>query len=635
MNLNDTHDMIILLLRALHEDLNRVKDSLSLNLDFSEKSEKETDEQAADRWWNNFLQRENSIITDLFYGQFKITMKCPDCKNIQSTYEPFLTLALPIGEKSDSRARFKIFLNDFKYEFYQIELIEVDKFTSVKNLKEKVKENFYFKKKEFDVVLLKDKEVIKVLPEDELIYDYVFQRIDFTQEVFTDWELIVLEVEQSSESKNKGENVTFYICPFNLIKETYLYYLTYETKNFLCYPKAISISKKCKLKDLYIQVFRYFRRIMENIEKKTFQKFYKNILDDKFVRLEFDFYFRDIENKTLKESNELKELMETKENENENENEMSNLENEEKEKDKEKEKDEYYTKKYKEPFNLYLSNNIPISQSYFSSTPKCEFCDSHCSSCKIQNDENTTIYEFFARQKIEREFIIHADFSLFKSNFRRFYFENTDIDDPLINCRGDISIYECINQFQKESKIEKPKENDMDKVKDNDKENHFYCKYCRKNLKGLKRMQIWRCPNILIIQLKRFKMKVASLMELVHNRKNETHIDFQIYLDLSKNVLGTDKENAEYELISVCNHTGKMNAGKYSTIKKGIQDENWYEFIDEEFKEINEEDLSNPNAYLLVFKKLEKKDEEKNNEENDINNDNNNNKNQGLIKLEM
>jgi ubiquitin C-terminal hydrolase len=629
--------MIILLLRALHEDLNRIKDSSSLNLDFSEKSEKENDEQAADRWWNNFLQRENSIITDLFYGQYKITMKCPDCKNFQTTYEPFLTLSLPIGEKSDSRARFKIILNDYKYEFYQIELIEVDKFTSVKNLKEKVKEYSNFNKKEFDVLLLKDKEVTKVLPEEELIYDYVFQRIDFTQEVFIDWELIVVEVDNSFESKNKGENVTFYICPYDLIKETYLYYLTYEKKIFLCYPKAISISKKCKLKDLYIQVFRYFRRIMENIEKRSFQKFYENILDDKFVEKEFDCYFKDIKNETLKESNELKELMETKENESEIEDKEKENENEnEKENEKENNKQK---KTYKEPFNLYLSNNIPVSQSYFSTTSKCEFCDSHCSSCKIQNDENITIHEFYARQKIEREFIIHANFSLFKSNFRRFYFENLDIDDPLINCRGDISIYECLNQFQKESKIEKPKENDIDKVKDNDKDNYFYCKYCRKNLKGLKKMQIWRSPNILIIQLKRFKMKVTSLMELVHNRKNETHVDFQIYLDLTKNVLGKDKENAEYELISICNHTGKMNAGKYSSIKKGILDDNWYEFIDEDFKEINEENISNPNAYLLVFKKLEKKDQEKKDEENDNNNNNNNinyiNKNQVINKLDM
>jgi len=613
MSLNDTHDMLILLLRALHEDLNRVKDSSNQSLDFSEKSEKETDEEAANRWWNNFLQRENSIVTDLFYGQYKISMRCPDCKNCQLTYEPFLTLSLPIGEKSDSRARFKIFLNDFKYEFYQIELIEVDKFTSVKNLKEKVKEYSHLKKKEFDVLLLKDKEVTKVLPDEELIYDYIFQRIDFTQEIFIDWELMVVEVDQPFENKNKGENVTFYICPYNLIKESYLYYLTSETKKFLCYPKAISISKKSKLKDLYIEVFRYFRRIMKNIEKRSFQNFYENILDYKFVEKEFDCYFSEIKDKTLKESNELKEIKEDETNADIDE--------------KEKEKEENEQKTYKEPFNLYLSNNIPVSQSYFTSTPKCEYCDSNCSICKIQNDENVTIYEFFARQKIEREFIVHADFTLFKSNFRRFYFENTDIEDPLINCRGDISIYECLYQFQKESKIEKPKENDMDKVKENDKENYFYCKYCRKNLKGLKKTEIWRSPNILIVQLKRFKMKVASLMELVQNRKNETHVDFQIYLDLTKNVIGTDKENAEYELISVCNHTGKMNAGKYSTIQRGIKDGIWYEFIDENFKEINEDDLSNPNAYLLVFKKIEKSEEEKENEKEG--------KNEEKIKLDM
>jgi len=600
MNLNDTHDMIILLLRALSEDLNRARDTPQ-PLNFSEKSEKETDLQAAERWWNSFSHRENSIITDLFYGQFKTQMRCPSCKQTQITYEPFMTLGLPIGEKSDSVCRFKVFTNDFKYEFFQIELRDIDKFTSVKDLKDKAKENILNKNKEFDVLLLKDKEVVKALPDDELIYDHVFQRVDFTQEEFIEWEIILCEVEQSSLSKNKGENVTFYICPVNLIKENYLYFWSSEKKNFLCYPKALNIPKKSKLQDLYIEVFRYFRRIMENVEGRDFEEFYENIINKKFVDEEFSVYFAEQKDKTLKESNELQEIKEKPENEDEKT----------QEKDKE-ENEDIDSKSYKNPFQLYLSNNIPISKSYFIKTPKCEYCEGYCNMCLIKNDENITVYEFFARQKIEREFIVHADFSLFKSNFRKFYFENNDFDDPIMNCRGDISIYECLEQFSKESKIEKNKDKDKEKLKEMDKENHFLCKTCNKNLKGFKKVEIFKAPNILIVQLKRFKLKVASLMELVQNRKNEAHVDFQGYLDLSRFVLGPDKEKAKYELLSVCQHTGKMGAGKYSAIVRSFKDQQWYEFIDENFKQINEEDISNPNVYLLVYKKIEIDSQEEN-----------------------
>lgn len=614
MNLNDPHDMIILLLRALHEDLNRVKETPS-NLDFSEKGDDESDQQCADRWWNNFLQRENSIVTDLFYGQFKTCMRCPDCKNTQITFEPYLSLGIPIGERSDSRARFKVFTNDFKYEFFQIEITEVDKFTSVKDLKSKAKEKIGNKVKEFDVLLLKDKEVVKILPDDELIYDHVFQRIDFTQEVFIDWEIILWEVEHSSLSKNKGETVTFYVCPYNLIKENYLYFLTNETKYFLCYPRAFCMPKKEKLRYLYIEVFCYFRRIMENIEGTNFEEFYENILNKKYVEEEFNAYFAEPKDKTLKESNELKEIKEKKK--------KQNSENDEEEDDEEEEEKE--PKTYKEPFFLYLSNNIPPSKSYFTTKQKCEYCNSHCQQCLIKFDENITIYEFLARQKTEREFIVHADFNIFKSNFKKFYFENTDYDDPILNCNGDISVYECLEQFSKESKIEKDKDKDKEKIKDLEKENMFYCKYCRKNLKGLKKVEIYRNPNILIIQLKRFKLKVASLMELVQNRKNEAHVDFQGYLDLSRFVLGADKENAKYELIAVCQHTGKMGAGKYSAIARHIKNNTWYQFTDENFKEIYEEEISNPNAYLLVFRKIEKTNNNNSTSTNaDANNANNN-----------
>lgn len=594
--------MIILILRAIHEDLNRQKDSSNLSLDFSEKKQNETDEEAANRWWNNFLKRENSIITDLFYGQFKISMKCPNCKNSQSTYDPFLSISLPIDEKSDSRARFKIFLNDFKYEYFLVELIEIDKFSSVKDIKEKIKENPINKEKEFDILLLKDKEVSKVLQDCELIYDYVFQRIDFTQEYFIDWEIIGVEVQQSYSNKNRGEYVNFYVCPYNLISESYLYYFTSETKIFLSYPRAISISKKKKLKDLYVEVFRFFRRIIEDLENKKFLNFYEKIQNDEFVEKEFELYFCEEIKKKLKKNNELQEIKE-------NQKVTFNIE----------EDNDKFNKKIKSfknpPFKLFLKNNIPFSQSYFTSTPKCEYCNQHCIMCLIENDEKITIYEYFTRQKIEREFIIHADFSKYSSNFKKFYFENTDNDDPIINCKGDLSIYECFEQFQKESKIEKIKDKDMDRIKDKDKENYFYCKICKKNLKGLKKIEIYRSPIILIIQFKRFKTKVTSLMELVQNRKNESFVDFQNVLNLTKYIKGQKNENSEYELLSICNHIGKMNSGKNSSIKRDIKSGKWFEFIDENIREIDEEELSNQNAYLLVYRK---KENEKNKENEDI-----------------
>ena len=38
---------------------------------------------------------------DLFQGQFKSTLTCPDCNNIQIAFDPFTTVSLPIPHKTE------------------------------------------------------------------------------------------------------------------------------------------------------------------------------------------------------------------------------------------------------------------------------------------------------------------------------------------------------------------------------------------------------------------------------------------------------------------------------------------------------------------------------------------------------
>ena len=50
--------------------------------------------------WEAYKQRNNSIIINLFYGQYKSTLICPDCKNISITFDPFNMLSIPIPDKA-------------------------------------------------------------------------------------------------------------------------------------------------------------------------------------------------------------------------------------------------------------------------------------------------------------------------------------------------------------------------------------------------------------------------------------------------------------------------------------------------------------------------------------------------------
>ena len=61
---------------GLHEDLNKVKQKK-----YSEKQENEgrPDEVLAKEEWEAHKKRNDSVIVDLFHGQFKSTVVCPSC----------------------------------------------------------------------------------------------------------------------------------------------------------------------------------------------------------------------------------------------------------------------------------------------------------------------------------------------------------------------------------------------------------------------------------------------------------------------------------------------------------------------------------------------------------------------------
>ena len=71
----DSNEFMNVFLDYLNEDLNATTHKQYIEL--NEKMEGETDAQCSKRFWESNLNRNNSIITDLFCGQFKSTLTCP------------------------------------------------------------------------------------------------------------------------------------------------------------------------------------------------------------------------------------------------------------------------------------------------------------------------------------------------------------------------------------------------------------------------------------------------------------------------------------------------------------------------------------------------------------------------------
>jgi ubiquitin C-terminal hydrolase len=129
-------------------------------------------------------------------------------------------------------------------------------------------------------------------------------------------------------------------------------------------------------------------------------------------------------------------------------------------------------------------------------------------------------------------------------------------------------------------------------------DNKWNCPKSKTHLKSKRKLQIYKAPNYLIIQLKRFKTEGYN--NSFSGEKNNEFVSYPIKnLDLSNYIVGPDKNNVKYDLYGVIEHSGTLNSGHYMAICKN--DDKWILYNDSIFEEIN-----NPvteNAYILFYKR--------------------------------
>ncbi|QRV75770.1 ubiquitin carboxyl-terminal hydrolase [Ceratobasidium sp. AG-Ba] len=100
---NDSQELVGMVLDSLHEDLNRVLKKPYVERpewpdeDLGEKTA-ETEARIARETWEGHVRRNDSIIADLFHGMYKSTLSCLSCGKISVTFEPFVSLPLPLPD---------------------------------------------------------------------------------------------------------------------------------------------------------------------------------------------------------------------------------------------------------------------------------------------------------------------------------------------------------------------------------------------------------------------------------------------------------------------------------------------------------------------------------------------------------
>ncbi len=112
---------------------------------------------------------------------------------------------------------------------------------------------------------------------------------------------------------------------------------------------------------------------------------------------------------------------------------------------------------------------------------------------------------------------------------------------------------------------------------------------------AIKSIKFWSLPKILTIDLKRFNQR---------NQKDQRLIDFPLEgLNLSRYVIGYNKDNSIYDLYGIANHSGGVHGGHYTCFIKNANNK-WYLFNDTNIAEVkNPQELITPKAYCFFYRK--------------------------------
>ncbi|XGW31752.1 hypothetical protein V3C99_010148 [Haemonchus contortus] len=93
----DSQELLAYVLDGLHEDLNRIK--VKPYVPDDETLERLEEHEQAEKSWQAYKARNDSIIVDLVHGQLKSTLVCPVCAKVSIKFDPFCFLSVPLPPK--------------------------------------------------------------------------------------------------------------------------------------------------------------------------------------------------------------------------------------------------------------------------------------------------------------------------------------------------------------------------------------------------------------------------------------------------------------------------------------------------------------------------------------------------------
>ena len=551
----DSNEFMNFFIDYLNEDLNGTTQKPYVQLE--SKKPDETDEECAKRFWECNLRRNNSIITDLFCGQYKSTIICPECGNINITFDPFNTLTLPLVNKNEEINNIN---DDYEYidEFH---IFYVPKYSIRKPVRIIIKN------------ILKNMNFIQLFKNLGNKRDFIYKD-QINQLYFTNISNCIFKnfIEDISEIEDHINDFIFCYDVFDELENIKIP-LYFKNSQF---PRMISTTEDVTLEELRKKIYLSLRRyiysplveISENKEKDIISQEINNYLhnmnikDEKIIEMIEDEY-----KKIFDKDNQDEKIKRN----------IDNFIND-------------------LPFKIYLQENnsnkqiIIIDKNNFYNISKklSDLLDinsfQEAFSEKLNLLQNYELYvEFDIKSKYLKDKEMNLNSCLiYKSDFKNVKIKKNKSQKNSTLNNGIITLGDCINNFCRQEKLEPG--------------NEWYCPKCKKHTLASKKMELFYLPKILIICFKRF------IRESFRWRKNEVFVDFPINnLDMGEFMIGPDKEHSKYNLFAVSQHYGSTGFGHYTAVCKNF--EKWYSYNDSSVHPCSENDSRSSAAYVLFYRR--------------------------------
>lgn len=536
------------LLDGLHEDLNRV---INKPIVQEVESKGRPDEIVAAESWENHLKRNDSIIVDLFHGQFKSKIICPSqsCGKVSITFDPFQMVSLPIPVKDISKAPIYYIQTGEPGKSPEKTVLSMNSSCSVAEVKRMIAKFKQTKEENLQIYSIQSFTIKEKISDDKDV-KYLIECPGFP---------FIYDLTLGDETTATDFHAEDYcLLQINVNQESSWFY---DNNKDISYPRMKYVKKNASANDIHIIVYEILRPYLKklwgennnNTNNNNNNSAIKNSNNTSISTQEYEL-------KVLKES--------------------------------------LYKLSYMGTINSQNNNNNKKKIN-------CLLCGkTNCKGCKLPFLDNNS-EEISASSLCDEEKVIKLEVR-FSKNVKKEslglnFYKEVEFKSPDLSSSENsaLTIYDCITQFIQAERLEK--------------ENSWYCSNCKDHKLALKKMDIYKTSTYLILHLKRFKTSRISSYGSYFGfsssmKKITSTISFPLKdLDLSNFIL--EKKNHDailYDLYAVSNHYGSLEGGHYTAYALNELDGKWYEFDDAHVRRINEKDIVTSAAYILFYKRKEK-----------------------------